>query len=303
MKNLKEMLMSPEEQVVVVLGGSYLRNYLATGQLTSGFSIVTDKRVYFKGKLFRKDANDKHLRLKQSEYTVDLEDVTGTTISKVNTIIWKILYLLVLPIMLIVLGMTWKEILSISRDAGGGGIASAFAILCAADIVLNYIKEKWRWSVRNIINLLMVIITSVVWICAVASENEWVFRGNAHFVGSAIPFIVLYCIFKALYIFTNKKMFKVQYAGGEIYFQMNKYAEEEIKEYERELRLAKDRIKQRNESSTWNAQPVQNIELVRNIPCSFVADELLKYTKLLENNAITPQEYEEIKKKLLSSIG
>ena len=41
-------LMSPNEKVVYVLGNSYLQNFLISGSFVNAFSVITDKRVYFR---------------------------------------------------------------------------------------------------------------------------------------------------------------------------------------------------------------------------------------------------------------
>lgn len=78
---------------------------------------------------------------------------------------------------------------------------------------------------------------------------------------------------------------------------MNKYPEEEIKEYERQLRLSKDKTKQNQ------GNRVEQTVKIQNTGSNSIADELLKYKSLLESGAITVEEYEDIKKKLLNGVG
>lgn len=72
----KALLIDPKEEVKSVLCNKFMQTFISTGMLGNGFAILTDKRVYFKGKCyFRKG---KTFYSKTEEKTVDLKDVTGT---------------------------------------------------------------------------------------------------------------------------------------------------------------------------------------------------------------------------------
>lgn len=75
-KNLRSLLIDQSETIYAVLGSSLARTFLTTGQLGNGFSILTDKRVYFKGKCLKRKG--KGFYFTTEERTVDLKDVTGT---------------------------------------------------------------------------------------------------------------------------------------------------------------------------------------------------------------------------------
>lgn len=64
------------ETVVAELGSNYVQSYLTNGTIQKGFSVVTPKRVYFKGKCYS-NINGRWKKLSE-ERTVDLKDVTGT---------------------------------------------------------------------------------------------------------------------------------------------------------------------------------------------------------------------------------
>ena len=72
----KALLIDPTEEVKSVLCNNFMQTFISTGKLGKGFAILTDKRIYFKGKCyFRKG---KAFYSKSEEKVVDLNDVTGT---------------------------------------------------------------------------------------------------------------------------------------------------------------------------------------------------------------------------------
>lgn len=75
-KTFKDYFVDSSEKQITVLGGSFLHNFISNGDLSNGFCVVTDKRVYFKGKCYYKEG--KHYRRSTEERTVDLKDVTGS---------------------------------------------------------------------------------------------------------------------------------------------------------------------------------------------------------------------------------
>ncbi|WP_080837052.1 SHOCT domain-containing protein [Cohnella massiliensis] len=81
-KKFGAIFVEPTERYISSLGNGYLINFLVDGVITSGFSMISNKRVYFKGKCFYKEKG----KLKRSfeERIVDLKDVTGTGYTRVN---------------------------------------------------------------------------------------------------------------------------------------------------------------------------------------------------------------------------
>lgn len=76
MNNLNDILFSKDEKIVSVLGNSLAQKFMATGKIGDGFAVLSDKRLYFKGKCFYK--GNKGFYKKLEEKAVDLKDVTGT---------------------------------------------------------------------------------------------------------------------------------------------------------------------------------------------------------------------------------
>ena len=70
------ILASNNEKIQAILGSGVAHNFLATGELRKGFAILSDKRIYFKGKCFIKKGSIYWLQ--REERVVDVKDVTGT---------------------------------------------------------------------------------------------------------------------------------------------------------------------------------------------------------------------------------
>jgi len=74
--NLKRFMYDDSENIISVLGNNTAQTFISTGVLGNGFAILSDKRVYFKGKcLIRKG---KGFYSKIEEKSVDVKDITGT---------------------------------------------------------------------------------------------------------------------------------------------------------------------------------------------------------------------------------
>ncbi|WP_080832420.1 SHOCT domain-containing protein [Cohnella massiliensis] len=72
----EKVFVEPTEQYIASLGNGYIVNFLSGSGLERGFSILSSKRVYFKGQCFYRENS----KLKRSfeERIVDLKDITGT---------------------------------------------------------------------------------------------------------------------------------------------------------------------------------------------------------------------------------
>lgn len=74
--DVHEIFVNEDEQQKAVIGGGYLSNLLKTGVLGNGFGILTDRRLYYRGKCFHKVGN--HYLKTDEDCTVDLQDITST---------------------------------------------------------------------------------------------------------------------------------------------------------------------------------------------------------------------------------
>ncbi len=73
---VKRLFSSPTESLVCILGNNLAESFLANGILSNGFAILSDKRVYFKGKCYSRTG--KNFTKTTEERIVDVKDVTGT---------------------------------------------------------------------------------------------------------------------------------------------------------------------------------------------------------------------------------
>lgn len=89
-QKIKECFMEQEENLVGVLGANTLKTFLSTGVLGNGFAILSDKRMYFKGRCYVRAG--KGFFKKMEERVVDLNDITGTGFVHNKNVVTNILY-------------------------------------------------------------------------------------------------------------------------------------------------------------------------------------------------------------------
>ncbi|MCM1025252.1 MAG: zinc-ribbon domain-containing protein [Roseburia sp.] len=75
-QKLAQYFVSRDEKFISSLGNGYIMNYLINGSFSKGFSVITNKRVYFRGSCF--SGQGKALVKTNEERTVDIKDVTGS---------------------------------------------------------------------------------------------------------------------------------------------------------------------------------------------------------------------------------
>lgn len=73
---LAQYFVNRDEKYISSLGNGYIMNYLASGSLSRGFAVISNKRVYFRGSCF--SGQGKSLVKTDEERTVDIKDVTGS---------------------------------------------------------------------------------------------------------------------------------------------------------------------------------------------------------------------------------
>lgn len=73
---LTAMFVSPQERPVAVLGNNIAENFFSTGTIGNGFAILSDKRVYFRGRCLVHTG--KRFSSRMEERVVDAQDITGT---------------------------------------------------------------------------------------------------------------------------------------------------------------------------------------------------------------------------------
>ena len=96
------------------------------------------------------------------------------------------------------------------------------------------------------------------------------------------------------YLTSQQTLFRIEYAGGNIAFDVSFYAKAEIDDFQKQLRRAKDMAEENTTVKAVTTEtpidiPTQNSSV----------DDLRKYAELLKDGLITQEEYDAMKKKVL----
>ena len=113
-------------------------------------------------------------------------------------------------------------------------------------------------------------------------------------IGLGITLVIACCIGIKNYLFKRKTLFRIEYAGGCIAFDVSFYAKAEIDDFQKQLRRVKDFAE---ETATVRTVTVE--APVKTPTQSSVPDDLRKYADLLKDGLISQEEYDAMKKKIL----
>ena len=251
-QRFKNFFMNPKEKLVCVLGNSYVQNFLSTGGLFNGFSVVSDKRVYFKGNTYWIQ-NGRPQKMREAK-TVDLKDVTGTgqrTFTKPGFIALAIL----LGLLFIIIGIC---IASGDRSSSGYGYRISNGLGTLGGVIITF----------------------------------------------GVMFAVLFTI---LFFVTRITLITIEFAGGCIAFNVRWFPHSEVDNFQRQLRIAKDRAIEEAEQASANAikEAMASAVTQQAAPAPAAApvssaDELKKYAELFKDGLITEEEYQTAKERILS---
>ena len=162
------------------------------------------------------------------------------------------------------------------------------------------IYRQSRWMVLGVIHLILMIIGLIT--CAIIWEQQNEnFEGLFVFSSLMIPVLFIFMVIYFIFHLTTKfHMLTVQYNGGEIAFDITDFTAEEIAFFQKKLRLAKDKATEDNrnieESTIKNAVS----SVIQSSQHNGKADELMKLADLLSNGLISQEEFEKMKKELIS---
>ena len=109
-------------------------------------------------------------------------------------------------------------------------------------------------------------------------------------VGLLVGFVIII----KNYLFKRKTLFRIEYAGGCIAFDVSFYAKAEIDDFQKQLRRAKDLAE---EYATKVAATEASVQPSTQ---NSVSDDLRKYAELLKEGLISQEEYDSMKKKILN---
>lgn len=99
MEDVSCIFMNAEETKAAVLYEWHLEKFLQDGVLKDGFCVLTDKRLYFKGRYLHNTGRS--YQADRGEYTIELKDVTGSGFATTRfgiVFLLEILYVLVMTV-------------------------------------------------------------------------------------------------------------------------------------------------------------------------------------------------------------
>lgn len=109
-----------------------------------------------------------------------------------------------------------------------------------------------------------------------------------------------------VYKLNRKTLLKINYAGGHIAVPLNWFPYSEGENFQKMLRIAKDKVIEEAENATANAmrEVMSNVSTQQPVPQAqpavSAADELAKYAQLYKDGLISEQEFADIKAKLFA---
>jgi len=112
----------PNENKIAVLGSSFLRNFMVTGEISNGSCVLSDKRVYFKGKCYNREGG--RLTKTVEESGLDVKDITASGFSESRKIGFLIMgWIFVLLAVVFLLFIDFLGGVSVVGTTGGCVIA------------------------------------------------------------------------------------------------------------------------------------------------------------------------------------
>lgn len=129
------------------------------------------------------------------------------------------------------------------------------------------------------------------------SEMEFITYSCVTISSMVIPLLLIGMVLRLILCALSKiKMITLQYNGGEIAFDMADFAAEEIDDFRKKLQQAIDKTVEKNR----NIEQTVSTMTLQAIPHNGKADELMKLADLLSKGLISQEEFEKMKKELIS---
>ncbi|MCM1188607.1 MAG: SHOCT domain-containing protein [bacterium] len=333
-QKLAQYFISRDEKFVSSLGNGYIMNYLINGSFSEGFSVITDKRVYFRGSCL--SGEGKTLVKTNEERTVDIKDITGSGFIYHRYL--SILITVILVFILLLLGFAVEGIQSLedfershrdylsAYDESIGIFMSNIAYDQAAqrgysihdNTLTLYISPNRHLPAAGSgasfisVRLSQTFSSSDEFILLYQTDSNFKNKidrsvSNAlkkHLSTASIHVYVVFSLFGLMiydiivlskYLSKRKTLFRIEYAGGCIAFNVSYYAKAEIDDFQKQLRRAKDLAEESASKASVLEAPVQPAAAAQNS----VPDDLRKYADLLKEGLISQEEYDAMKKKIL----
>lgn len=137
-QKLKRIFVNEKEKFVCALGTNLVKNFLARGDLGNGFAVVSDKRIYFKGKSYEVGSNK--LKARNVASTVDLKDITGTEVRSFKST-WSLVlaWLCVILVVNFLIAVIFERTKVTWTDGLWGGF---FLILAIVFFIFYFLSRK-----------------------------------------------------------------------------------------------------------------------------------------------------------------
>ena len=148
------------------------------------------------------------------------------------------------------------------------------------------------WLMVGIIHLILVIAGIIAgMILAVEQDTPTEALIMFGFIPVLLFFMIIYII---IHIVSKIRVLAVQYNGSEMGFDMAYFTTEEIDDFQRNLRIAKDKVIESNRNTEQTVSP-----MMQGTPHNGKADELVKMADLLSKGLISQEEFDKMKKELI----
>lgn len=193
---------SPEEKMVAVLGGQYYQKYVNNKTVNKGFAVMSDKRLYLRGKCYNitegKSGAGSYQKT-HKEKDIDIRDVIGIGFEEGSGNLWIILSLVVLLF---------------------APIACYIAFLTLEDYVIEHASEIGTRYLEEYINV----------------------RAQSMLILGAVVFVslLIYCAY--MYAKNARAYITIQYVGGATAFLQRWYAANEVAKFEDLFHKIKDSV-------------------------------------------------------------
>ena len=154
------------------------------------------------------------------------------------------------------------------------------------------------WLMVGIIHLILIIIIAGIIAGMILAVEQGALTEAAYtviimsgFIPVLLFFMIIYII---IYIVSKIRVLAVQYNGSEMGFDMAYFTTEEIDDFQRNLRIAKDKVIESNRNTEQTVSP-----MMQGTPHNGKADELVKMADLLSKGLISQEEFDKMKKELI----
>ncbi len=151
----KSFFHDPSEEVRGVLGQGYIASIISSSSVDTSVLVLTNKRLYQKGKIFEKLPSGKWVSVKGFK-TVPVESITGSSFTEINPFAmfvagWIFIAIFVIPLLIALFssGFQGPTGAGASRGGGSGLLSLIFLIFGICLLVAYYLKRARIFVVEN----------------------------------------------------------------------------------------------------------------------------------------------------------